>query len=503
MIRYSLAHVPTWLLLIGWPLFWMEMYLRPSAQTSPLAWADWGIVVFITWYRSKGQPSLQSTPSSSSLLLKSGIAMSFILLLLSFFASTLPPHLGQEGDVLNYHYSIPRQHLIRGSFEHLAWSSIDLWLLPIQYALAPFWFSTPLPNKLPQWIFLVGLLCVLMRLVWLRSGSKQAAAWCVIAVMGSHAFGIQFGTAMLDIVIVYLALAAWDSFSNQRWVMGSIELTFWFWSKPFMPIQGVLLIIFLLAVLSMTRRWTVSGAWPDRLEWRRIGISFAIASLVIAGPFLFKSFGIAGTPLYPFMPKEAFRSNAQAAHTVKDAYGEGRTVTAFIRHWWTIAVPDKGVNNKFDYPAGLPYLLCLLPFFYLLARSLQNRHRDDVLLFPMGLWALWWVTSQQTRWLYLPFILMFMAVLTDIRFRENRWLQRGLILAILINTLSVTRAHWADLKKWPDPTLRDWDQFLLTQTRGKPSDEEITVSNKEIAFAEAPVRVTGPDHFYILETRQP
>ena len=83
--------------------------------------------------------------------------LSVLILVVGLYASLLPPHLMQESDALNYHYTIVRQHLILQSFKHIAWSHTDLFLLPINFALAPFWFESVLPNKLPQFLFFLGL----------------------------------------------------------------------------------------------------------------------------------------------------------------------------------------------------------------------------------------------------------------------------------------------------------------------------------------------------------
>jgi len=49
----------------------------------------------------------------------------------------------------------------------------------------------------------------------------------------------------------------------------------------------------------------------------------------------------------------------QADLAMKDAYGLKRSLPGFVKHFWLVAVPEQGVNNRFDYPLGLIYLLCL------------------------------------------------------------------------------------------------------------------------------------------------
>src|SRR3989338_4436507 len=97
------------------------------------------------------------------MVLAGGVA--FLILLCSLYAASLPPHLVQESDALNYHYTLPRQHLVLNSFQHITWSSADLFLLPLQFALSPYWFAAGLPNKLPQFIFLIGIIAMVASLV--------------------------------------------------------------------------------------------------------------------------------------------------------------------------------------------------------------------------------------------------------------------------------------------------------------------------------------------------
>ena len=70
---------------------------------------------------------------------RSKFTISYILLII-VLASVEPIHLMQEADCMNYHYGLPRQHLILGSFGHISWAADDLFLLPVDFSLSPFWF---------------------------------------------------------------------------------------------------------------------------------------------------------------------------------------------------------------------------------------------------------------------------------------------------------------------------------------------------------------------------
>src|SRR3989338_7693020 len=174
------------------------------------------------------------------MVLAGGVA--FLILLCSLYAASLPPHLIQESDALNSPYTLPRQHLILNSFQHIAWSSADLFLLPLQFALSPYWFVTALPNKLPQFIFLIGVIMIvgnLMRHLGINRFSIMVLV--IFVVIGSHNVGIQMGTAMLDLVICYLFFSFFYIFLNLNMFLAAIEFSFFLWSKSFVPFQTILI----------------------------------------------------------------------------------------------------------------------------------------------------------------------------------------------------------------------------------------------------------------------
>ena len=168
--------------------------------------------------------------------------------------ATFPPHLQQEFDALNYHLTLPRQHLILQSFQHIPWAADDLFLLPLNFALAPYWFVTELPSRFPQYIFLWGILLVSIRLTEYFIGRKyDTFLLLTCAILGSHAFGIQMGTAMLDIVICYLGLAALDSYLRGHYALAVMEFTFFFWSKGMIPLQMIMMGVVLALCLLIAR----------------------------------------------------------------------------------------------------------------------------------------------------------------------------------------------------------------------------------------------------------
>lgn len=265
-IFLKLAHLPTLMLSIGYLVYWLELYFikRGNGQTSPLAWVvflliascfikkEWPVLLSI-WKKLRFDFKQEKLPTK--LFIMGGGAVAFALLACAVYAYFLPPHLIQESDALTYHLTIPRQHLILNSFRHIPWSSVDLFSLPVNFALAPYWFVFALPNKIPNLFFLWGLLAVSVGLLDCLNGNKfLIKVLLVFAILGSHNVGIQLGTAMLDLSLCYLFLAFMESFLKGRTLLAAVEFTFFFWSKSFVPIQmmAIALALFLGFIILRT-----------------------------------------------------------------------------------------------------------------------------------------------------------------------------------------------------------------------------------------------------------
>lgn len=502
----------------------------------PFAWVIVSILALIIFFRN--YPRLvvgtrnfwtwfsQELFLNKILLVFIGIAGG-VILLCAFYASLLPPHLCQEFDALNYHITLPRQHLLWGSFSHIPWSTADLYFLPIDFALAPFWLATSLPNKLPQFFFVLGLLGVCGRLVWRFSGGKiWPSVLLVLAVLGSHNIGIQMGTAMLDVTICYLFLAALDSFLSQAIWLGVIELSFYVWSKPLIPVQFLItLVIFgsvwlLLWVLGIRKNiWVASGekikefSGNARCAFTKGFGLFLIVSLLVAGPFIFKSLRYSGTPLFPLgvgvfrslsipqSPERLVELKLKATELLAAGgqYGSGRNLLEFARHFWLVAVPEKGVNNRYDYPLGLMYLLFLGPFLFFFFSSLRQKILPLLSLGVVVSWGIWWFGTQQARYLYIPLILMYLTVVPSIRVPSRVFLG-AMLGAILLVSVSAYRANKQDLGRWGEAVLRQQDKELIQLGRNQQSVLRVTLPFYDVAYATFPVEVVGNNSLFVLKT---
>lgn len=520
---------------IGYAVYWFELYVvkLPDGHASGLAWGLWALLCIFTvgnsrhairegWCWGVREFKRQSFPLK--FLLSVGLLSCAAIFAVGFRASLFPPHLPQEFDALNYHITVPRQHLIVGNFKLLPWSSADIQLLPLDYGLAPFWLATFLPNKIPQFFFAAGLIFVVAALVkrWSKNNLLRMMA-AFFAVGGSHGLMIQTGTAMTDLISVYLFFAALHSLSMGSIAFAAVEFCFFFWSRAFMPmtisavILGVLLMIWLgrkIFLFTSPQGCFNRDDVRETVFSKKFILTFILFSCLIAGPFLGKSLYYSGTPLFPFFPgmvkvpamkdpafNAAVLGSSKIYLSVKDNYGQGRGPLSFLEHFWILAVPEKGVNNRFDYPVGLPYLLCLAPFLFLVGESIRKKKLSVTILFILVYWGAWWFGTQQARFLYVPMILMMMTVISEERFL-NRPLLIGLVVAVLFTAQSVWGAHKADFFRRPEEVMRPQDRQLIEMSKTVNRSQPVELGFLDVAFADFPVTVTLPSAF-VFQTKAP
>ena len=415
-----------------------------------------------------------------------------------------PPHWPQEGDAINYHMALPRQHLFWGSLQHLPWSAADLWPLALQFGFAPIWFMGATINKWPQllaalWAF------VMMLALGRRKAAHSFTGWMpALALFTTHGVMVQLGMAMLDLTNLYLLLAAWHAAVHRRPFWWAVHVALYAATKAFHPAQAGILTLAVLgnfavfdrAVLIRNRRLLVFGA----------ALALVLFCVTMARS-VWVSIERAGTPIFPFFTcvfsgvtncqgeaGEAVRATVARQFSTRDGYGLGRGAGAFIAHLWRISVPAMGtVNNVYDYPLGLTWILLLV----LLAASIPDWIRAKLpppeLVLAVVIWVLWWVTSQQSRWLY-PFIAFGLLATVPLQLRANRSLLVVVILgAACLSLLSQARAIRADLGA-SAPGIQ-------SQQESSFASDPIALSakNKETLYvAHAINQVEEKDPFWIL-----
>lgn len=233
----------------------------------------------------------------------------------------------------------------------------------------------------------------------------------------------------------------------------------------------------------------------------------------MAGPFIVKSSYYARTPLFPFAVGlfpvnssidmgsplwQSLAAHAQQAVETKDHYGQGRSFLDFLKHLWLIAVPEKGVNNRYDYPVGLMYLLCLGPFISIFFSSLKQKRFSILPWFLIAYWFSWWLGSHQSRFLFVPIVLMITLVFSRKQFLSKTF-QLCILISVILVGVSIVRAHKADwAKQWKD-ILRSRDRDLLELSLTAKEGQSIQLDCFDVAFAGFPVEVVNCDSVFVLQ----
>ena len=81
-------------------------------------------------------------------------------------------------------------------------------------------------------------------------------------------------------------------------------------------------------------------------------------------------------------------------------------------------------------------------------------------------WALWWFSCQQSRFLYIPLVLMMLMVLVHWE-KLTKIMMCALTLALILTGLSVVGAHRRDFGRSRYEVLRDKDKSILIAPKPK------------------------------------
>lgn len=191
--------------------------------------------------------------------------------------------------------------------------------------------------------------------------------------------------------------------------------------------------------------------------------------------------------------------------TGRDIYGSGRDILNFLRHIWLIAVPETkmgGVMNRYDYPIGMPYLLFIGPFIYFLFSAIKKKIFPILPVFAVFYWLTWWFGSQQSRFLYIPLLAIFISVAAK-KGMPHKILIWALTVALTLNFISVFRAHKLELKLPAGELIRQPDKELMElniEYYEQQRKDIVTLERFDISYAQFPaeVRLKGKNH-WILE----
>ncbi len=410
-----LVYWPACLLLLGLLEFTLTLLLAgPRSTTYGFSVLLAGGLALVALFRSRetfkvALQQLFKEWSAAPLLFKILTFLVLGILILSGFEARLPPHLGQESDAIRYHMGLARQHLLAGSSKHLSWSAADLWPMPLQWGSAPLWFFRETFNKLPQYLMSVWLGGLMLQMG--RSRLSGYRGWIpALAVLSTHGVVIQLGTAMMDLPALYMLLGVFHAAERNRWGWSALHLAFFSTQKSFAP-------FITLAIFTALFLWGLFQYRSQTITLLRTAAPALGVALLLSLLFLCRSisvsWGRAGTPLAPFFTcqdssvkgcqgeeGQRIRESSRLLLETRDQYGNGRTPTAWVLHLWRVAVPTQGVNNEYDYPLGLAWVLWVVFLIASFWLWVKGERPNLYIVAAISFWVLWWMGSQQARWLY-------------------------------------------------------------------------------------------------------
>ncbi len=453
------TEIPLWLWAIGYCEFLCHT-LGPGSTWLGVPTFLGAIVLFAFAARGNGRDWL-ATLKALHLELKSKLqreplvagayllCFAFLILELGLglFSALRPPHLPQEYDAIHYQMGVPRQLLIQHSLAWINWSVTDLWPMAMQWGMAPVSLAFSTINKLPQFIFTLGVAACLWRLAKkiAPQGEKLLPlTFPLLAFFGAHGVMIQIGSGMMDLPALYLLLLGLLGFLEKRYAVAALALAVYAGSKAFHPFQiGAMIIGGLTWHFFTQKKMLISQVFT-----RFLPLLLGFSLLLLARSSIV-SLAATGTPLFPFAACEITKGNlCNAANQAilddssrillgtRNRYGNGRGPIAFLEHFWRVSVPSDGVNNEYDYPLGLPWLLLVVLLGFSISKG---GWRAPLFQLTILFWLLWWFNSHQSRWLYPTMAFGFLATIPQ-QLKVQKIFPYLLAVSLAFSLVSQTRS---------------------------------------------------------------
>ncbi|MGE4232443.1 MAG: hypothetical protein AB7F43_03855 [Bacteriovoracia bacterium] len=514
--RILLLFWPTLLWFLGYLEYFTQVYWgAPSLRMSGISvFVSILILICCLFFQLKAIRSfidelLDSLASESkiiNLLLWALIGVQFLIFFVSALESRSPPHLPQENDAINYHYALVKQHLLHGSFHHINWFSADLWPMPIQYGIGPFWFLDTVYHKIPSFLFSLWIFAMMLGF-GLHLSKKKRDLWYLPALIffTTHGVVIQLGIAMLDLPILYFLTASIYSLfilKNKYLWLGALHLAVFASAKAISPLQtGAVLFVFGIFVLTRKKIDKKFFRLPKKEMVKFFALTFLFFSVLFARSF-WVSMHRAGTPLFPFAtcifsvegcngPQgEIIKDSAKQQLADKNTYGDGNGPIAFLRHLYLVSVPLKGVNNRYDYPAGFGWLVLMLLFLMRIFTRVPDDRYRVLLYISLSFWVVWWIGSHQTRWLY-PVMLFGLLSSIDLLSKVKPQI---LVSVLLISATLSLASHYRSFA----PTLCEPADIIEHQQKSKIKLDPRTknIITEETLYVDEPLYDHAPTRRY-------
>jgi hypothetical protein len=166
----------------------------------------------------------------------------------------------------------------------------------------------------------------------------------------------------------------------------------------------------------------------------------------------------AGTPIFPFVTcvfstaqgcqgkaGEIIRESARQELDVKNHYGTGKDFKSFLNHFWKISIPTIGVNNEYDYPLGLSWLLFSVFLIASFPYWIRSKEIPIIILIALLQWVLWWNMTHQARFLYPVLALGLLGTMSIQKKVHPMILLTALCFSASLSLVSMWRAYKNDL----------------------------------------------------------
>lgn len=341
------------------------------------------------------------------------LCLAFIVLI-----PALAPPSGSDWDSLAYHLAIPKLYLQHGGFYYIDYSSHSNFPFLVEMLYTPaLSMNNPAGAKMVHYLY--GVLLVLAVVMLTRKHfNPKAAPLAALAVASmpivlweATTAYIDLATALYTVIAVNFLLNYLDNEDRKSLVGCAIAVGFAASTK-----MTALALIPLLIIWLLIDRY----AAVRRIEWKR-ALMFVGIALLVCSPWYIKTLIYTGNPVYPFFysifgGKDWTSELAQNYTMLQGRFGMGHNLGSFLMLPWNLTFHS---DRFYDTP-GLfigPIFLVAVPL--LLVTRYNSRKLVGLTLFFLAQIILWFVLTQQSRYL-IPSFAILAVIITAIAYFDER-----------------------------------------------------------------------------------
>ncbi len=378
------------------------------------------------------------------------------LFLLCGWHSLKPIHLPQETDVLTYHLFLPLQHLAAHSLNPISWYWQEMNPMVIQWSMTPLFLIFWPPIKLGAFCLQVVLSCQIYLIGRLLNLSQTDAIFALGCWVLTQCVYLQLGTAMFDhvnlyfitsVIIVLILLFrykySWRHLGTTRIMKWGGDLLFCIAGLSVaygVSTKNLSVMVFLLTTIPFI------FIFPKLKSLRVYRISqitlilTLLAAVIVLVPCWLRIWRYCGNPMFPIIvgnwlvepvvsTEDLLQLREQFGKWFR-GYGFGQTWKNFLITPFALGFSGNGINNRFDYPLGVPPYFCVLglAMFAVLPKRKMYFDIKPIFVSMALIYISWWFICQQTRFLYPALLLLFLG--TGLLIRASRY-RSSIIISLL------------------------------------------------------------------------